>query len=184
MLRVVGDRTYEPAGAAPQVVCEACAHFHIEVIEAGLDSFLHQLGDSLIGVSWGPQRVKASKRSRVLRGVRSHRRDLAILQTSHRRGIFVVEHAGPFCFENSKSVVGHGRISIIPERGRLDELLLERAEQRDCVFQRTPGSCLRAYKSQGAFSTAPVARWIMPFSEPMLKAMSANEMSGLQGKSR
>lgn len=39
----------------------------------------------------GRKRVKASERSRVSRSVRSYRCDLAILQTSRRRGIFVVE---------------------------------------------------------------------------------------------
>jgi hypothetical protein len=36
-LWVVDDRTYQSAAA--QVVREVCAHFHFEVVEAGLDGF-------------------------------------------------------------------------------------------------------------------------------------------------
>jgi hypothetical protein len=49
VLRVVYDRAYEPAAA--QVVREVHAHFHFEVVEAGLDGFFRQLGYLLIRVS-------------------------------------------------------------------------------------------------------------------------------------
>ena len=74
-LWVVDDRTYQPA--APQVIREVCAHFHFEVVEAGLDGFFCQPCDLLIRVPWRRENerekrdIKWCQRSNVPRAVAS-----------------------------------------------------------------------------------------------------------------
>ena len=59
-LWVVDDRTYQ--SAAPQVIRKVCAHFHFEVVEAGLDGFFCQPCDLLVRVPWRRETTKGKER--------------------------------------------------------------------------------------------------------------------------
>jgi hypothetical protein len=136
VLRVVDDRMYEPAAA--QFVREVCAHFILKWLKPALiASFVSRAIFSSEYPGGRKESMRQRERSRLSRGARNRRCDLAILQTSRRLSIFVIEHAGPFCFENLMSIIRYDHISNIPERGRLDHLLLEREEQAGHLSLRT-----------------------------------------------